>query len=65
MIIPEYMGPDVGIIAGTKFWMNGKIPPKIVNAANAIVTNLSAPKSMLFIKPYIKPRIPTAMITNW
>lgn len=64
IINPEYNGPEVGIIAGKKFWMNGKIPPNIVNKANAIVTNFSAPKSMLLIRPYNKPRIPTAIIIN-
>lgn len=57
--------PDVGITAGTKFWIKGNIPPKIVNAPRAIVTIFSVPKSMLFIKPYIKPIIPIAIMMNW
>ncbi len=65
IIKPEYNGPVVGIIAGTKFCMNGNIPPKTVNKANAIVTNFSAPKSMLLRTPYNNPITPTAMIMNW
>jgi len=64
-IIPEYNIPVVGITAGTKFWIKGKIPPKIVSKPIAIVANFSKPKSMLFMKPYNNPRIPTAMIINW
>ena len=57
--------PDVGITAGRKFWMKGNIPPKIVNNPIAIVTNFSVPKTRLFIKPYIKPIIPIAIMMNW
>lgn len=65
IIIPEYNKPDVGIPAGTKPWINGNMPPKIVSNAIAIVTNFSVPNSMLFITPYISPIIPTAIIINW
>ena len=43
-INPEYRIPEVGMIAGKKFWMNGNIPPKTVSNPIAIVTNFSVPK---------------------
>ena len=57
--------PDVGITAGRKFWMKGKMPPKTVNNARDITINFSVLKIIGFRKPYNKPATPIAIMMNW